>query len=89
MNHETVCDAVAAIKDLLDDIEAVARRARKYSSGDPAELLEAIDNMDNAADRVLDGVVAVHKMAQRMEDRLRAYRSAIEGLGFLREKGAK
>ena len=74
----TFCDANQEIRNLLSDIISEIELAIKYE--DTSSLQMALDDLNSISDIVEE----CQDYADKMEDRLKNYRNAIEKLGFVR-----
>lgn len=80
-NHDDAVKKVDYIRRVIRDAE----KAYKYSDNEEVkELLDILSDIDSEIDDIADEVLDAKESGQKMEDRLREYREAIEGLGFVR-----
>lgn len=84
MKNLTICDNLANIKDTYNRILKRTKHAGR--SDDVVELQDMISDIVSMTDDIVRDAEDMRDGAVKMEERLRQYKMAIEGLGFERVK---
>lgn len=86
---KTICEkhdsALKSVKNIHQIINGAARGYRYTDNNEVKELLSILNDIGSEVDYIESDVFDAKEMGQKMEDRLKEYRGAIENLGFTRQ----
>lgn len=86
---KTICQkhdsALKSVKNIHQIINNAARGYRYTDNSEVKELLSVLDDIDSEVNDIESEVLDAKESGQKMEDRLKEYRNAIEDLGFTRQ----